>query len=330
MADHSHTHDDGQCCGHDHDHAHGHHHHHHDHEHGDDTYFIDQLCMVGLSGFFGVICLCLYFWKQQMLTLLLGPQFHLFVLGSGVALLLLAVVRGVSLWTQAAPARHEHDHHHDHGAEGHAHAHGHHHHHDHSAEDHDHGWAPWRYVVLLVPVILFMLGLPNKGPEVQGKEVDIKVDTTQEAMGYAGMVALGPSPLAMISEVAVLFRDRAEGPAQPIDFKSLEGAAASAERREYFKGKIIEVRGQFSPSPSNNHVFSLVRFRISCCAADAIPLDVPIICREEIRNVAKSSWVKVTGKVDFAERNGAYTAVVLVPSRAKIEACSPDLNPWVQ
>ena len=49
--------------------------HHHDHE--DDTYFVDQLCMVGLSGAFGVICLCLYFWgapqgQQSMLDLLLA------------------------------------------------------------------------------------------------------------------------------------------------------------------------------------------------------------------------------------------------------------------
>src|SRR5438445_166391 len=35
------------------------------------------------------------------------------------------------------------------------------HHHDHDEADHDHGWAPWRYVVVLVPIILFLLGLPN-------------------------------------------------------------------------------------------------------------------------------------------------------------------------
>src|SRR5581483_11233007 len=110
MADHVHPHEHG------HDHAHHHHHHHHDHGHEDDTYYVDQLCMVGLSGCFGVICLCLYVWKQQMLTLLLGPQFHLFVLLSGVALTSLALVRGISLWSQAGKAvPHAHDHTHEHG-----------------------------------------------------------------------------------------------------------------------------------------------------------------------------------------------------------------------
>ena len=28
---------------------------------------------------------------------------------------------------------------------------------------HDHGWAPWRYMVLAIPVFLFFLGLPREG-----------------------------------------------------------------------------------------------------------------------------------------------------------------------
>jgi hypothetical protein len=286
--------------------------------------------MVGLSGAFGVICLCLYFWKTQMLALLLGPQFHLFVVGSGFALIILAVVRGVTLWIQAGQAHaHHHEHHHDEGA-GHEHAHaGHHHHHDdHGPEDHDHGWAPWRYVVLLVPVILFMLGLPNKGPEV--KAMQVAVDYTPEATGYARLIALGHSPLSMMSLQAALHQDAPQGEAQPVDFKTLEGAASSPDRRSFWKDKTVEVRGQYSPDPRNERVFSLVRFRIQCCAADSIQLNVPILCKEPVKNIARESWVKVAGKVGFTERNGSYSTVVMVPSRSKIEACTPDLNPWIQ
>src|SRR5947207_246935 len=101
--------------------AHDHHH------HEDDSYFIDQLCMVGLSGAFGVICLCLYSFQRSMLTLLLGPQFHLFVVISGLTLLALALVRAATLWRESQPATaiaslpmaaashdHEHHHHHEH------------------------------------------------------------------------------------------------------------------------------------------------------------------------------------------------------------------------
>lgn len=64
---------------------------------------------------------------------------------------------------------HEHDHghdHHDHAHEhGHEHSHAHDHPHDHGhshAHDHghDHGWSPWRYAVLLLPIVLFFLNLP--------------------------------------------------------------------------------------------------------------------------------------------------------------------------
>jgi uncharacterized protein len=198
MSDHSHS----------HDHAHGHEHDHsHDHSHDEgDSYFIDQLCMVGLSGAFGVICLCLYFWQTAMLANLLATQFHPFVLASGIGLVVIAFMRGGVLWQQSRDpvflkSREHHHHHHEHehahaikeGAplqvavatgepphvHGPAHDHQHDHpaphahgHHDHDEADHDHGWAPWRYVVILVPIILFLLGLPNRAPGIgdQGHE----------------------------------------------------------------------------------------------------------------------------------------------------------------
>src|SRR5262249_51064035 len=112
-----------------------------------------------------------------------------FVMLGGSALMILSAIRGIALWVtvgreKKAPSAHAHDHHHDHEHEhGHEHAHGHHHHHhhdhahDHSHrhdhahvttdnydEGHDHGWAPWRYAVLVLPVVLFLLDLPPRAP----------------------------------------------------------------------------------------------------------------------------------------------------------------------
>ncbi len=204
MSEHSHTHvhEAGQPHSHSHDPGQP-----HDHHHDGDTYFTDQLCMVGLSGAFGSICLCLWFWKTEMLTNMLAPQFHLYVLLSGIALVVIAFGRGCILWQQSRDPKfvpghdhdhdhaHEHEHHvkegsppqlavsttplhvspapcdHDHKpgeACGHDHAHPHEHHighahvgADHDEADHDHGWAPWRYVVILIPIIFFLLGLPG-------------------------------------------------------------------------------------------------------------------------------------------------------------------------
>ena len=102
---------------HKHDHSHS-----HDHDHNEgDSYFIDQLCMVGLSGMFGMICLCLWFWQTAMLGLMLGPQFHLFVLFSGFTLVALALTRGVILWNQSRDPAFLHDHGHEHHDHDHAH-----------------------------------------------------------------------------------------------------------------------------------------------------------------------------------------------------------------
>jgi uncharacterized protein len=200
MSEHTHVHEAGQPHMHSHEPGQP-----HDHHHDGDTYFTDQLCMVGLSGAFGSICLCLWFWKTDMLTNMLAPQFHLYVLLSGIALVVIAFGRGCILWRQSRDSKfspgHDHDHAHDHEhhvKEGappqlavstepllappaphghehkpgeacdHDHTHPHEHHighahvaPDHDEADHDHGWAPWRYVVILIPIIFFLLGLPG-------------------------------------------------------------------------------------------------------------------------------------------------------------------------
>jgi hypothetical protein len=338
--DHTHAHDHA----HDHDHAHGHDHHHDD----GDTYFLDQSCMIGISGAFGAICLALYFMNlmtpadgQSMLGLLLGPQFHPFVLGSGIVLVLIAGIRAVTLWRQAGrPAHshehghdhdHQHDHHdcgHEHGicADDHAHAAGQHHHHhhdghshhDHDAADHDHGWAPWRYVLLLVPIILFLLGLPNKGP--QAAPVTVNLDRTQEAAAYAGMVATTPDVLGWIA--ALYFN---EGEVVDVNFKKLyDEYPNSSYYREEWKGKTVRLRGQFRPSPGTSHVFALVRHRIQCCGADAIPLPIPVVTRDAVPGFKANEWVTVTGVVDFQESGGRYMPVLQVLNNRSIKTCNPD------
>ena len=343
-----------------HDHAHTQP---HTHDHDGDTYFLDQICMVGISGAFGAICLALYImnWTaaadgQSMLKLLLGPQFHLFVLGSGIALVLVSAIRGVTLWRQASrPAHvHTHDHGHDHGhahdhdhgdcehehgvcAHEHAHAiaphqhdHAQHHHHDHDEADHDHGWAPWRYVLLLVPIVLFLLGLPNKGP--QASAATVHLDMTQELALYGGMIASAPRTEGeVLGWLAALYMT--EGDVYDVSFKDLESYAGSDELRKEKRGKTIRVRGQFAPSPGNPHVFSLVRFRIACCGADAIPCPVPMVTREQLTNrtdLRESQWISVTGIVDFQQRDGRYFTMLRVMNLSAIKKCDPDSNPYIQ
>ncbi len=199
----------------------------HSHDTDSDSYYLDQVCLVGISAAFGGVCLALYYWQTDMLNLILGRQFHPFVVISGYILVVMAAVRSVILWRQSsarhAHAHHHHDHSHAHAHHHHDHDHAHCHHHAHEGiregepalasaavppthehthahthahghghdHDHDHSWAPWRYVVLLIPIMLFLLNLPNKGLSVEGSTIDM----TREMSEVTWLIGLGHDPL---------------------------------------------------------------------------------------------------------------------------------------
>jgi hypothetical protein len=441
----------------------------HVHDADNDAYYLDQLCLVGICAAFAGVCLALYFWQTEMLTLLLAPQFHVFVLMSGVGLLALVVIRSVTLWRQASAqtqaanhVHHHHDHHHhDHGHEhcghdhehegcaGHDHGHEHHitatphshvhapgvahdhdhHHHDHDHahghghdHGHDHSWAPWRYVVLLIPIMLFLLGLPSRGLNVQAAHVD----TTQDVAGWAGLAALGPSPLGQTAALAVLqidpgatqvrievdgkpaelsdlkpgmrvvvrrthnrkfiepaveevqtgeeavkkaeagttdpltvigtvasvdladkelkvlakgdgkekVFDLGQGPIYQINFKALEALAFNPATQREWAGRTVRVLAQFMPQ--NDRMFTLGRFRIQCCGADAVQVSIPAkLSRGSLQEIPNppqpQEWARVTGRVDFREQRGKAGKVTwLVVQRPKdIEKSAPDPNPYI-
>lgn len=385
----------------------------HQHHHDDDTYFLDQICMVALSGAFGVICLCMYFLPkpQEMMFRLLGTQFHPFILASGITLVIIAVLRAGMLWSMAGakreipvhdhahdqePADHEHahshgegghdhghahshghEHSHSHGESGHGHAHSHSHEHSHSDADccddqahahaalaqsrafghtptpapvaghshdhghshshgngdHEHGWAPWRYVVLLVPIILFMLGLPSKGPSIvvdPSAALDTTRDVLEEAQFHFTLAALSADRSAPIGVLlARAGADADAGDLALLNVKELEQAAATSTDRDYYKGKSVRVKGQIVPH--SERYFDLVRFRIQCCAGDAVQVSIPVIAKDNYIPRKPQIWVEVTGKIDFrTNAKGEFKTVVQVANRNHVRECNPDLNPYLQ
>jgi hypothetical protein len=171
----------------------GHDHHHH----SSSDYFMEQVCTLGICAAMGVVMILLY--TNDVLGIYLNGKFHVFVLWSGISLLVLVAIRLPFLWLDSGRLKmaeghnhdhdhdhaHAHEHHHDHGHEhahghehhhhehdhDHEHAHAHHHDHDHTHDDlaeddhgHDHSFSPWRYCVLLLPVVLFLLKVPWPDP----------------------------------------------------------------------------------------------------------------------------------------------------------------------
>jgi hypothetical protein len=353
----------------------------HVHDEDRNAYYLDQLCMIGLCGAFAGACLVLYFFQRGILSLLLAPHFHLYVLLGGLALLVLVIFRGVILWLDAAEPSpgHSHDHDHGHGPgcihehvhdhdHNHDHDHGHSHEHVHGHEhgipasppragppaaaqpesgqgpnpnhghehghDHEHGWAPWRYGVLMLPILLFLLRLPNENFSPRaGKGYDLDYSGKKEDLPAfaAGTVGLGFSPLGIgpVSTSTALLSLRGYGKPEYLDFARLEATAASEEKQKYYYGRNVTVKGQYSPH--NEQVFTLVRFKIQCCVADATPLKVPIVCEEKLPDIKPMQWVQVTGWVDFLKPKGSQEvkAVLRVPTAKNIRSTEPDSSPYV-
>jgi uncharacterized membrane protein YcgQ (UPF0703/DUF1980 family) len=268
---------------HDHDHAHEHGHHHHDHDHGDCGHGHCHDHDHGHEHGHGVMAEASHPARSEAVAV-------------------------APLTASTAPHAHDHEHDHDHD-----HAHGHSHHHGH---DHSHGWAPWRYVVLLLPVALYFL-MPAEGLSGAGQ----RVSSSSVSGPNAGV------------------KDKGED--FNVTFVQLEQAALSEDLRNFYEGKTIRLEGRYVAEDSAH--FTLVRFTMNCCAADAIPLKALIVLdrsqsKEPLNsNGLNNKWVQVTGQVQFLKmRDGSsfVPAIIIQPTPEKkltqlVKTIPTPANPFV-
>jgi uncharacterized repeat protein (TIGR03943 family) len=263
--------------------------HDHDHSHGS-TYYLDQLCTIAACGALGGVCLMMYL--DGRLRYILTPFFFIPVLVGGIALIVMAAVRAVTLWREAGTIPHAHEHHdhvhthdHDHGHNhhhhDHTHDHEHTHDHDHSHDHgHDHGWTPARYAVLMLPIVLYFLNMPN---------------STFSAEAYSRMMS---SSQTEDSATPVANKE-----GLVLGFKELTNAAHDQVTRTALQGQTGRLVGMFQPS-DNAKRFTLFRVKMSCCAADAIPVGVVILSEQNITRFEKGNWVEVEGQIQFHKLQG--------------------------
>jgi hypothetical protein len=316
----------------------------HDHTHDPRTYYVEQLCTIGICGALGGIAVMLY---VTDLLWFIAPKIQIWVLLGGIALLVLVAIRAAVVWLQAGrtavEAHHHHEHQHDHAHEhehdhenchghgeacdhgnDHDHAHGHGHGHG-GGEDHghDHGWAPWRYVILLLPVVLYFLGLPNKDMK-QARASDIADLST----GLTDVASSGKGDF--LGEV---------------DFRQLSAAPYTAHSRRDYEGKRAVLKGEFLPG--SDRMFTLVRYKINCCSADRVGLPAVIMLDREstakIPHGLERKWLTVEGQIQFQQRPDQpdtwVTIIVLKPDadhplidpegkndKALIKVVKPDSN----
>ena len=319
--------------GHAHDHGHDHGDHHHGH--GVSEYFLEQLLTIFVCGGFGTVAILMN--RLGMLNGLLAVEFHPWVAAGGVGLLVFTAIRAIAVWSEAGKQSHAHDHahghahghvhgpdcHHDHA---HDHAHGHdrghvhgpdcNHAHDHEHKhktapvhahghdhDHEHGSIFWRLVVLAFPLLLFMLGLPNKD-FIQNYK-DHRLGTDDAIGGVVEVQSKG-------------------GDVVGFDFAQLAAATIDPEKRENLQGMTATIKGQFKPI--DDKVFTLFKMKMTCCAADMIPLKAQIVPTFTPYGFKPYDWVQVTGTLQFVEdpKKKQFIPVIRVTDEKGIRTTQPE------
>jgi hypothetical protein len=121
----------------------------------------------------------------------------------------------------------------------------------------------------------------------------------------------------------------------PLDFRALQGAAYTPSSRQYYEGKVVQLIGQYAQG-SNDRTFTLVRFKITCCAADAQQLNVIIALDPQaagnLSHIKPLEWVKVTGRITFykLKTRDEYVTGMIVASPDDVKSTDPDPRPYIQ
>ncbi len=113
--------------------------------------------------------------------------------------------------------------------------------------------------------------------------------------------------------------------AQVVDFLY---AAQLPEVRDQLENKAVEVIGQLMPAKTNNpkgNRYVVVRMMMTCCAADAQPVALPIEPQQK-PDLPDMAWIKVTGKAVFPVEGGQRKPLI---QNAVLEKIDPPDEPFL-
>jgi len=109
-----------------------------------------------------------------------------------------------------------------------------------------------------------------------------------------------------------------------LGFRELTNAAHDQTTRAALEGQTGRLTGMFQPKSSDKH-FTLYRVKMSCCAADAIPVGVQIDCAQNVMRFQQGNWVEVEGQIQFHKMPGLekWLPVLYLKSADQVKATTP-------
>ncbi len=313
----------------------------HSHPHPGESlrdYFTEQLLGIMVCAGLGFVAVRMY--TNGMLNFILAKPFHVPVMIGGVAILFVIVVlRSIAVWHEAgalqAPAYdgpecspdHVHDQNCSHGNSypGHSHDDG-----DH-AHSHDMSWMFVTMLILVVPITLFVIGMPNSNMARLAAIAEAKLEgrnsAPEEAIGglslreqakdavvedekkqpdgstvrtlktLSGLQIRETIPVAGEPKYALITAEGTE-----FRFNDLNDAAFDEDKRKSLEGKTAILEGRFKRIADKD--FTLFRMKMTCCAADTVPLKVRIIVPQALNGINNYDWVHVKGQIQFIKLPG--------------------------
>jgi uncharacterized membrane protein YcgQ (UPF0703/DUF1980 family) len=124
-------------------------------------------------------------------------------------------------------------------------------------------------------------------------------------------------------------------------FLELDRAAATEQSRIEYAGKTAQIIGEVDRKTLQNRRFGAFRYKIGCCIADAVPLDLRVLIPEDsmegkifdarVRLSRPKTWVEVTGVVQFRRLQGSdrYITILVVPAQNIHVLPKPPDNPYI-
>jgi uncharacterized membrane protein YcgQ (UPF0703/DUF1980 family) len=217
--------------------------------------------------------------------------------------------------------------------------------HGHS-HSHDLSWVMARMLVLVFPVALYFLGLPNA---TYSKERQLRMLGQESAMGAELLQQLAQE--AEVVEEKQLSDGRIErmlqtktglrlreirqadgsqpqleilgGEGRRMRFNDLNDAAFDPAKRESLQGQTAILEGRFRRLGDKE--FTLFRLKLTCCAADTVPLRVRIVVPQALSGFNDFDWVEVKGQIQFVKvpNQERYLPVILVADITDVRKTEP-------
>ncbi len=316
-------------------------------------YFTEQLLTILVCGALAFVGIELY--RSDRLRHILAPQFHLPVLIGSISVLVLVAVRAISVWREAGELQPLND---MNCQENHVHS---------SAcnhlpglpdgttgdpalvddgHSHDMSWMFARMLILVFPVALFALGVPNSSFSKEGQLGRLGNDTALN-LDPKAIEAMAKDPTTIeykpfetqsdgtkvrelhaangmkIREIVATSGDTKyvviPGAGTEMRFNDLTEAAVDADKRKTYEGQTAIMQGRFKRLGDKE--FTLFRQKMTCCGADTVTLKVRIIAPQAVNHLEDFYWVQVKGVIQFIKVPGQekYTPVLVLPDITDVQ-----------